>query len=305
MKNQRIENRNDDLNRMGNDNLATPITTSVVISTKDRNSRLRLVLRALEKQMRPDTEVIIVFDGCTKETVEEFKTFKFSFEPILVISEKNVRYAAARNMGIKRALGQRIIFVDDDRVPGPDFLATHIAAHKSKCVLLGERKEITFTEQELVDMGKDPDFEERFKSQLYKAKRNVDSPFSLSRRIFYHTKLPFKWICFLTGNVSVEKEDIVRAGLFDETLKTWGHEDEDMGYRLYKLKVPFYKDLTAVNYHLTHNKHYLKTCVASRGNVYYLLKKYKGEFNAQFGLKLQLFLIKCCELALVFKKEED
>ena len=73
---------------------------SIIIPTKDKNSRLYLTLKCLEPQVDENTEVLVVFDGCTKETIDEFNTFKWNMNVQKVISVQNVGRAAARNLGI-------------------------------------------------------------------------------------------------------------------------------------------------------------------------------------------------------------
>ena len=58
---------------------------SIIIPTKDKLSRLRLTLRGLERQMTNEVEVIVVFDGCQPEMIDQFKELQFSFEPISII----------------------------------------------------------------------------------------------------------------------------------------------------------------------------------------------------------------------------
>ena len=95
---------------------------SVVIPTKDKNSRLYLTLKCLEPQMDDNSQIVVVFDGCSKETLDEFKTFKWNMNVKQVISENNVGRSAARNLGLNAADGDVVIFLDDDRLTEKDFI---------------------------------------------------------------------------------------------------------------------------------------------------------------------------------------
>jgi hypothetical protein len=62
----------------------------------------------------------------------------------------------------------------------------------------------------------------------------------------------FPWMAFLTGNVSIRKEFLIQAGMFDEDFIQYGYEDWELGYRLYKMgaKYTVRNDLTT--YHQQH-----------------------------------------------------
>ncbi|MBV9332569.1 MAG: hypothetical protein JO146_01035, partial [Candidatus Eremiobacteraeota bacterium] len=57
------------------------------------------------------------------------------------------------------------------------------------------------------------------------------------------------WLYFLTGNASVRREDLLRAGCFDESFTGYGHEDLELGYRLQQLGIEICYEPNAVNYH--------------------------------------------------------
>ena len=57
------------------------------------------------------------------------------------------------------------------------------------------------------------------------------------------------WLYFLTGNASVRRDDLLRAGRFDETFTGYGHEDLELGYRLQRLGIEILYEPRAVNYH--------------------------------------------------------
>ena len=123
---------------------------SIIIPTKDKNSRLYLTLKCLEPQITEDVEVIIVFDGCTPETIEEFHNLHFSFHPIVIYQNPNVGRAAARNIGVSYSSGDVILFLDDDRLTTNNFIQKHMTYHeKEACAVLGERFDLTYPEDEI------------------------------------------------------------------------------------------------------------------------------------------------------------
>jgi glycosyltransferase involved in cell wall biosynthesis len=247
---------------------------SIIIPSKDKLSRLRLLLQALEGQVDDSIEVIIVFDGCLQSTLTDFDKLKFSFIPVKVVLKNNVGRAAARNRGIEKANGEIIIFIDDDRIPSENFVKRHIEGHvkNKKCIILGRRRDVSLTENEIEELF--------FKETLRKGIKGIDARSFLAEKIALPRKPnhPLNWLHFYTGNVSVEKEDLEKAGCFDENFKGWGHEDVDLGIRLCKNRLAFVVDEEAVNYHILHESNYSDKRLEALKNLGYMVDKYKSDF---------------------------
>ncbi|GIQ70371.1 glycosyltransferase family 2 protein [Xylanibacillus composti] len=247
---------------------------SIIIPTKDKLSRLRLTLHALESQVGADVEVIIVFDGCSKTTIEQFKQSSFGFQPVIVISEHNVGRAAARNLGLAQAKGDIVIFVDDDRVPAADFVRRHIEGHREPCVLLGKRTDVLYSEKELDHLY-----------VLGRVRRNPDAVRERMTKLEMYKTLPvsmkssLRWLLFYTGNVSVDRSCLEQIGGFDTNFQGWGHEDLDLGIRLAKQGIPFRKDDAIVNYHLMHDSNFdlRQRRKESARNLAYMIRKYRKD----------------------------
>ncbi len=258
---------------------------SIIIPTKDKNSRLRLVLQALEPQLNNETEVIIVFDGCSQSTLDEFDKIPFSFSPVKIICKTNIGRAAARNAGIKKARGDIVLFLDDDRIPCTGFVRMHEEGHRQKCVLIGGRMDVLLTENEIGDLfhtgilGRGTAFLE---SKVLRKKANSGIPVMRGS--------PLNWLTFFTGNVSVERECLNRAGGFDEDFKGWGHEDIDLGIRLCRLGVCYRREKNAVNYHILHESNFMDKREESLKNLRHMINKYKKDFF--LCLVLKAFYIK-------------
>ncbi|MCD1258461.1 glycosyltransferase [Paenibacillus athensensis] len=245
---------------------------SIVIPTKDKLSRLKLTLQALEAQMDANSEVVIVFDGCEPSMVEQFALIPFSFTPVTVVCARNVGRAAARNLGVKHASGDIIVFLDDDRVPADDFIRKHREGHRTPCVLLGGRQDSLVSEFEIEALfrhGKVSHTERILKEKLTDGELHKPMPIRLNSR--------FNWLLFYTGNVSLEKRHFEQAGGFDEQFQGWGHEDLDLGIRLSLIGVPFSRDNSITAYHLLHDSSFniAERTKQSLKNLKYMMGKYK------------------------------
>ncbi|MBO4766258.1 MAG: glycosyltransferase [Lachnospiraceae bacterium] len=224
---------------------------SIIIPTKDKNSRLYLTLKCLEPQMTDETEVIVVFDGCKEETVEEFKTFTWSMDIKPIISKQNVGRAAARNLGLREATGDVVIFLDDDRLTRGDFIKGHLARHTGEpCVVLGERMDAKVTENELLDLMN----ENRLEDVLDFVSKHSKKEFYYNIKKWFVRKPrgSYRFMTFITGNVSIDRCLMNDIAGFDESFKGWGYEDTDVGYRLAQKDIPYYQDNSIICYHLLH-----------------------------------------------------
>lgn len=268
------------------------IKASIVINTKDRFSRLYIVLKALEGQIDESVEVIVVCDGCSEKTLESLQKINLSYPIKKIISVKNLGRAAARNIGAKAARGDIIIFIDDDRVPDAEFVKKHIEGHRMKCILLGNRKEIRLSETEIENITLSPHTLKDFLQSLdVKASPALDSHETFFRKILFFRFNPLIWLLFYTGNVSIKREDMEKVNFFDENFKGWGYEDLEFGYRLYKEKIPFIKDKQITNYHLVHEISVNNMYKEALRNLNYFSKKVKGDLLAKFAIELlKLFM---------------
>ena len=192
---------------------------SVVIPTYNRLPILTKCLQALEEQTWPgDYEVVVVDDGSTDGTVEFLRSGRFT--RVRLFTQEHRGPAAARNLGVEKAAGDTIVFIDSDLVVTATFLACHAA------VLARHPGEPVFTYGRVVNTCnfEHPELE----------------PYKIT---------DFSAAYFATGNVAIARDWLVKAGLFDETFSLYGWEDLELGVRLRKLGLRLLKCPEAVGYH--------------------------------------------------------
>jgi glycosyltransferase involved in cell wall biosynthesis len=197
------------------------IQITVIIPTYNRKETLKKCLAALSGQTCPASgyEVILVDDGSTDGTGDPAN-------PWVSGQYGNVRYfrqehkgpAAARNLGIRNAAGEIILFTGDDMIAEPGLLAEHAAWHgknpAESAALLGyvtwtREGEITPFMRWLESGGP------QFSYGGLEGKTEADP-----RRFFY------------TSNISVKKNFLAANGLFDEEFPYAAYEDAELGLRL-------------------------------------------------------------------------
>jgi len=198
-------------------------TISVCIATFNRKQLLQKSLLALCHQTLPTElfEVIVIDDGSSDGAGEMIKGLSLPYR-LSYYYQPNQGLAAARNKGISKAIGQIILFLDDDIVALPRLLEEHVRLHceDERAVVVGH-------------LDFPPDLE--YSTFLWYLDRINEFNSLLHKRPKGEKHRPVA----LTGNTSVRKEHLVAAGGYDEGFKEYGGEDKDLGYRLQKLGLNF------------------------------------------------------------------
>jgi glycosyltransferase involved in cell wall biosynthesis len=109
----------------------SPPDFSIVIPTFRRLPMLLRVLDALEVQHdAPAFEVIVIDDGSGDETAGVMNGRTANAFALTFRSQPNSGPGRARNHGVSLATGQYVLFIGDDTVPEPRFLAEHARVHR-------------------------------------------------------------------------------------------------------------------------------------------------------------------------------
>jgi glycosyltransferase involved in cell wall biosynthesis len=100
---------------------------SVIVPTYNRLDSLRRLVGGVERQSLATTEFefVVVDDGSSDDTLEYISALpQRSRVRVVPLSQRNAGPAAARNLGVREARGDLLIFTDDDCVPEPNWLET-------------------------------------------------------------------------------------------------------------------------------------------------------------------------------------
>lgn len=206
---------------------------SVIVTTYNKPPDLLRVLEGLRHQSLQDFEVLVCDDGSGPETAEAVAGFaKTAPFPVQHCWQEDTgfRPAASRNMGIRAAAGETIVFLDGDCVPFPDFLEKHREAQDPGRFQAGERYLLSLEEANQVSLEeiasgaafRDPP--QREIKRVKKIRRND----RFYRTIGIKPERPRLMTC----NASVPRQRAVEVNGFDENYEGWGMEDEDLRRRL-------------------------------------------------------------------------
>jgi len=93
------------------------LSVSVIIPTYNRAAFIRAAVDSALNQTRIPEEIIVVDDGSTDDTDRILEQFG---RPVRVIRQENRGRSAARNVGIRHATGDAVIFLDSDDLLMPN-----------------------------------------------------------------------------------------------------------------------------------------------------------------------------------------
>ena len=180
------------------------VRATIQLCTYNRAHLLGRVLDACFEQIMPldAYEIVLVNDGSTDETSQVIEAARARATcRFVVVDQANAGLARARNAGIACASGERLIFIDDDVLPVPSFVAEHLHSH--------ERAPDAIVRGGVI---------------------NTASLDSLPVPIWSlrHYSGNFFW----TTNVSVSRRRLDAVGHFSERFPEYGWEDIELGLRL-------------------------------------------------------------------------
>ncbi len=195
---------------------------SVVIPTLGKRELLERCLEGIEANSFPPHEIFIV--GLTGEMRKQIRPALLNKTHFINLRTRGA--SQARNLGIKKASGEIIAFLDDDCFPDQDWL--------SQIAYLFEKTPLTsLCGQVLSSTGIDPP-----------SKKIGQPPLAVwlgkEGKIFQGLNNP--WLIGGTGNLAVTRELFPKVGYFDENLGPGtlfkSSEDADFIYRILKSGIP-------------------------------------------------------------------
>jgi len=261
------------------------MTITAIMNVFNRSHLLDKALLSLVHQSQKIDELIVSDDGSGEDILGLLKQYAnhVDFAVTYIFQEnKGFRLAKSRNNGIREAQGDYIIFIDQDIVGTKHYLRNFIRCCQSGMFLVAYPVRLSKKQTEQLDeeMIRSCDFKElvtrkqirKIRSQYYKDR------FYYYQRKLLKTKDPRPK---LRGGVcGIFKEDLLLVDGYDEKYQGWGHEDDDLCRRLYRVGVvgqnPFYQEYPL---HLYHEHFHVN---GERVNNEYYLQRMKEIIKGQY-----------------------
>jgi GT2 family glycosyltransferase len=189
------------------DRAKSPIVT-VQLCTYNRRALLGRVLDALfDQDLDPDDyEIVLVDDGSTDGSYGHVIAALRPPCALHVVRQQNAGLSHGRNVGIARARGKYVLFMDDDVLATRGLLSAHVRFHNTHPRAICRAGVINVAS-----------FDDLPPARY--SWRNYSGAY------------------FWTTNVSVSAELLREAGGFDERFREYGWEDLELGFRLRNMGV--------------------------------------------------------------------
>lgn len=294
------------------------IEVSVIIPSYNKYPENLFTLHSLANQTYnlSKVEVIFIDDGSTDATFHRINPTSYPFLMKCIHLTQNRGRPHSRNIALKHAAGKVIIFLDAETIVAKDFIQKHIKAHhqasnlvvsavmnqkgvytvynpsftteqQNQCFQLMKKANYSDEEMKRIKAStektplisfKDIELETYKKLAFEKPhesfyKKQVLTPFG---HLFANFHMP--WLSFYTGNVSVQRHLLQKAGFFEENkFKGYGWEDTEMGYRLYRAGAAFMHHGQIITYHQEHPIH-PSIPLEAKKNSYIFFDMYQSDF---------------------------
>lgn len=258
------------------------IKGSVIIPVYNQYDSLCKVLNGFEAQdtFMEEYEIIIIDDGSSDFLANETSLSlqkKYNLN-ITIIHQLNSGRAAARNMGILHCQSDYVVFCDGDRIPHREFISEHLNYNCGyNDIVIGHSYDYFGPQNELLKNKFDWTY-------ILKMSRLPTYYQKINRLLREYDNKEYIWLSFLVGNSSANKNFIKSVSCFDDTIKEWGFEHFELGYRLYKSGANFIVDQEAKSFHIPH-------------------KREKGFYNTQILKSINLMCSKHSEIDVSFLKD--
>ena len=226
------------------------MTTTLLISTYNFPQALELCLASIVSQTILPNEVVIADDGSSEETRKVVQTWQKK----LMCSVKHVwqpdmgfRLSEIRNKALAVASSDYIIQIDGDIIMERHFIEDHLRFAAKDFFVCGSRSRITEVYTYRLFNGEKFHF-----SFLHPGLTDRMNALRCSwlMPFFYHYN-------HLRGcNMAYWLDDIKAINGFDEVIKSYGYEDEDVQERLKRIgKQKKFIKFMCIEYHLYHPEH--------------------------------------------------
>jgi len=234
---------------------------SVVICTYGRPREVKRLLLQLQKQKYESFEVLVICQG-DKEDMEKIKDSIETIYPVRYYYEMSPNLPHARNIGLKEASGEVIIFLDDDVRPYDALIEAHIANYTDSTIgVVGGRI-----------LG------EKYEEDVPDSKIGMVRKFDGFAHLGFHKDVKREVMHVKGGNMSARRDMALKLGGFDERFEgTAECEELDFCLRVLKKGYKIIFDPTAVIEHFL--LPYAGCRVASREEeVYWLYRNHSLAF---------------------------
>ena len=200
---------------------------SIIIPAYNAEETIEKCLTALRRQTTPldSYEIIVVDDGSTDSTCAQVTKIK----NIRLFKQENAGPSAARNLGVNQALGEIVLFTDDDCEPVEDWIDRMLGPFQEEDIV-GVKGTYLTRQKELVPRFVQLEFEDK-----------------------YDRMSKDKFVDFIdTYSAGYRRSILIANNGFDTTFPVASTEDQELSFRLAQQGFKMVFEPRAKVYHLHH-----------------------------------------------------
>ncbi len=265
---------------------ANPLRCSVVVTTWKRPVMLRDTLNSLLCQAYPAFEIIVVCDGEDADVRDISREYQREERIHWAFHAENRGLPAARNTGAREAVGDVLLFLDDDVIADSDLIATHMRYHQQAPP--GHKLAVTSLADEdrrtQLSSYVDEYLHENWKRLLefFRATLSAEGEQSVGEGIE-------RIICFGL-NSSIRRDLFLSHGGFNEYFRA-SDEEMELGLRLYLAGVEFVFEPRSLLIHRNSKDlaYYFRSSWRASGALHAYRVFDLGQKNAQTGSLVAMF----------------
>ena len=250
---------------------------TVIVPTYNRTDLLARCLRGLLDQSAApgDYEIVVVDDGSTQDSAAVVTAVGAPEDRLRFFRQENKGPAAARNLGVRHARGEVVLFTGDDCFPDKRLVEEHVRAHaEARSTGSGQAGEVGVVG--LVTWH--PEVE----VTPFMAFLETGPQFGFSQ--ITNTEDVSIWH-FYTANCSVQRHWIEQVGGFDEDFKHAAFEDMELAYRLKQrgLRIIYRPEAKTYHHHpTTFEQHLARQRITGRSAALFYRKH--PELKVELGI---------------------
>ena len=199
---------------------------SIIVITYNRSNILHKCLESLHNQKynKRNYEILVIDDGSIDNTVNVVRSMQKRVINLIYYKQQHKGYAMSRNLGIKKAKGSIIAFIDDDCIASQNWLKKINDAYKKNkgvYAIGGKTRSLLQNNK----YGKFREYLEYFCIQdRIKLCKNSSNSQSIAQKIY---SLP-------TCNLTFKKNIFKIIGHFNTKYSEYPCEDDEFNWRLFK-----------------------------------------------------------------------
>ena len=189
---------------------------SVVIPTLNRADTLSRTIDRIQQQSvsRDVYEVLVIDNNSSDHTQNVLREKAATYSNLKAFKQPKPGAAPTRNVGIREASGDYVLFIDDDILADHELIENHLKYHEES-----SESSIIGTVVSHWDGSSDPFLR-------YLRDRGIFNPYNIA------CNRPMDFSYYHTGNVSTSRKLLQKVGGFNEEFHVYGMEDIELGYRL-------------------------------------------------------------------------